>query len=70
MVNDYSKLKTALGISTKSLVHHWNKAGAPSQILGYATHVEATSRAAKYMYAGGYKGGEELGEKLYEKTLP
>ena len=49
-------LKTALGISSRSLVHHWDKAGGPGQIPGYAAHVEATSRAAKYMKAGGYIG--------------
>jgi hypothetical protein len=55
-MDDYSKLKTALGISSRSLVHHWDKAGAPGQIPGYATHVSATSRAAQYMQAGGYIG--------------
>ncbi|MBJ2347573.1 MULTISPECIES: PAAR domain-containing protein [Pseudomonas] len=55
-LGDHPKLKTALGISSRSLVHHWNKAGAPGQIPGYATHVEATSRAAKYMQMGGYVG--------------
>ncbi|NWE78079.1 PAAR domain-containing protein [Pseudomonas yamanorum] len=53
-LGDHPKLKTALGISSRSLVHHWDKAGGPGQIPGYATHVEATSRAAKYMKAGGY----------------
>ncbi|WP_226477961.1 PAAR domain-containing protein [Pseudomonas sp. MWU16-30323] len=53
-MGDHPKLKTALGISSRSLVHHWGKAGGPGQIPGYATHVEATSRAAKYMKAGGY----------------
>jgi uncharacterized Zn-binding protein involved in type VI secretion len=53
---DHPKLKTALGISNRSLVHHWDKAGAPGQIPGYATHVDATSRAAKYMKTGGYIG--------------
>jgi uncharacterized Zn-binding protein involved in type VI secretion len=48
-IGDHPKLKTALGISSRSLVHHWDKAGAPGQIPGYATHVNATSRAAKYM---------------------
>ncbi|WP_460164150.1 hypothetical protein [Pseudomonas sp. S2_F03] len=38
------------------LVHHWDKAGAPGQIPGYATHVNATSRAARYMTTGGYIG--------------
>ncbi|MHC8314723.1 PAAR domain-containing protein [Pseudomonas sp. LB3P31] len=55
-LGDHPKLKTALGISTRSLVHHWDKAGAPGQIPGYATHVDATSRAVKYMNAGGYVG--------------
>lgn len=55
-LGDHPKLKTALGISSRSLVHHWDKAGGPGQIPGYATHVEATSRAAKYMKAGGYIG--------------
>ncbi|XXE69033.1 PAAR domain-containing protein [Pseudomonas sp. R1-6] len=55
-LGDHPKLKTALGISNRSLVHHWNKAGAPGQIPGYATHVESISRAAKYMQMGGYVG--------------
>ncbi len=55
-LGDHPKLKTALGISSRSLVHHWDKAGAPGQIPGYATHVDATSRAATYMKAGGYIG--------------
>jgi len=55
-LGDHPKLKTALGISSRSLVHHWDKAGAPGQIPGYATHVNAISRAAKYMSAGGYIG--------------
>ncbi|MGO4313216.1 hypothetical protein AB4Z35_25785 [Pseudomonas sp. KB_15] len=55
-LGDHPKLKTALGISSRSLVHHWDKAGAPGQIPGYATHVNATSRAAKYMQGGGYIG--------------
>ena len=49
-------MKTALGISSRSLVRHWGKAGAPGQIPGYATHVDATSRATQYMKAGGYIG--------------
>ena len=53
---DHPKLKRALGISTQSLVHHWDKAGGPGQIPGYATYVDATSRAAKYMQTGGYIG--------------
>ena len=55
-LGDHPKLKTSLGISNRSLVHHWNKAGGPGAIPGYATHVEAISRAAKYMNTGGYIG--------------
>jgi uncharacterized Zn-binding protein involved in type VI secretion len=55
-LGDHPKLKTALGISSRSLVHRWDKAGGPGQIPGYATHVNATSRAAKYMQTGGYIG--------------
>jgi len=55
-MENHPKLKTALGISSRSLVHHWDKAGGPGQIPEYAAHVEATSRAAKYMKAGGYIG--------------
>lgn len=55
-LGDHPKLKTALGISSRSLVHHWDKAGGPGQIPGYAVHVEAVSRATKYMKAGGYIG--------------
>jgi hypothetical protein len=55
-LGDHPKLKTALGISSRSLVHHWDKAGAPGPIPGYSTHVNAISRAAKYMSTGGYIG--------------
>lgn len=55
-LGDHPELKTALGMSSRSRVHHWDKAGAPGQIPGYATHMEATRRAARYMKAGGYIG--------------
>jgi uncharacterized Zn-binding protein involved in type VI secretion len=55
-LGDHPKLKTALAISSRSLVHRWDKAGAAGQIPGYVTHVDATSRAAKYMQTGGYIG--------------
>lgn len=55
-LGDHPKLKTALGISSRSLVHHWDKAGGPGQIPGYSAHVEAVSRATQYMKAGGYIG--------------
>ena len=55
-MKDHPRLTTALGISSKSMVHHWDKAGGPGQIPGYSAHVEAVSRATKYMKVGGYIG--------------
>jgi len=55
-LGDHPKLKTALGISSRSLMHHWDKAGGPGQIPGYYAHVEAVSRATQYMKMGGYIG--------------
>ncbi|AWY38505.1 PAAR domain-containing protein [Pseudomonas putida] len=55
-IGDHPKLKSALGISSRSLVHHWDKAGGVGQIPGYSTHVSAVSRAAKYMQTGGFIG--------------
>ncbi|WP_347928001.1 hypothetical protein [Pseudomonas helvetica] len=53
-IPDHPKLKRALGLSTRRTVHHWSKAGAPTQLPGYATHIEGVARASKYMKAGGY----------------
>lgn len=53
---DHPNLKNVLGISTKSLVHRWRKAGAVGQIPGYATHIERVSKAAKYVKYGGWVG--------------
>ncbi|PMY66660.1 MULTISPECIES: hypothetical protein [Pseudomonas] len=55
-LGDHPKLKTALGLSSRSLVHQWDKAGGPGQIPGYVAHVKSVSRAAKYMQMGGYVG--------------
>lgn len=53
---DHTNLKSALGISSRSLVHHWTHAGAPGQIPGYATHLEGVANAAKYVKYGGWLG--------------
>ncbi len=53
---DHPNLKNVLGLSTKSLVHRWRKAGAIGQIPGYATHIDAVSKAAKYVKYGGWVG--------------
>lgn len=53
---DHPNLKSALGISTRSLVHRWTAAGGADQIPGYATHIEGVSKAAKYLKLGGWIG--------------
>jgi hypothetical protein len=53
---DHPNLKSALGISSRSLVHRWSKAGGAGQIPGYATHIEGVSKAAKYLKYGGWIG--------------
>ena len=53
-LGNYERLKKSLNISTKSLVHHWSKAGGPGQIPGYATHLDKVARLSKYLAYGGY----------------
>lgn len=55
-LGNYSTLRRDLGISTRSLVHHWSKGGGPGQIPGYATHMDEIAKAAKYLKYGGYVG--------------
>jgi hypothetical protein len=52
----YERLRRDLKISTKSLVHHWSKAGGPGQIPGYATHLDEVAKVAKYLQYGGAVG--------------
>lgn len=55
-IPEHPKLKHALKISGRSLVHHWSKAGVPGSIPGYATHIEGVAKASKYIKAGGWIG--------------
>ncbi|MDF9620548.1 PAAR domain-containing protein [Pseudomonas entomophila] len=50
----YDTLRRDLGISPKSLVHHWKKAGGAGQIPGYATHLDEVAKTARYLKYGGY----------------
>ncbi|OLS64658.1 PAAR domain-containing protein [Pseudomonas putida] len=52
-LGDHPKLRKSLSISTKSLVHHWRKAGGPGDIPGFSRYVKSISKAAKYMNTGG-----------------
>lgn len=55
-LGSYDRLRSDLGLSTKSMVHHWSKAGGPGQIPGYATHLDKVAKMVKYLSAGGYIG--------------
>lgn len=66
----HESLRKGLGISTKSLVHHWSKAGAPGAIPGYATHLDEVAKMTKYLKYGGYVavgvGATSSYMKIYE----
>ena len=55
-LGSHDTLRRDLGISTKSVVHHWSKAGGAGQIAGYATHLDEVARVSKYLKYGGYVG--------------
>ncbi len=55
-LGSYDTLRRDLGISTKSVVHHWSRAGGAGQIPGYATHLDQVAKTAKYLKYGGYVG--------------
>ncbi|BBV96139.1 PAAR domain-containing protein [Pseudomonas sp. FYR_2] len=53
-LGNYERLRKSLNISTKSLVHHWSKAGGPGQIPGYATHLDKVAKLGRYLKHGGH----------------
>lgn len=55
-LGSYDNLRRDLGISTKSVVHHWKKAGVPGQIPGYVTHLDEVAKVSKYLKYGGWVG--------------
>ncbi|WP_339478428.1 PAAR domain-containing protein [Pseudomonas sp. RL_5y_Pfl2_73] len=65
---DHPNLKSALGISSRNLVHRWTKAGGAGQIPGYATHIEGVSKAAKIIKYGGWIGPIIGGGASYMKV--
>ena len=67
-LGSYDSLRRDLGISTGSPVHHWSRAGASGQILGYATYMERIAKAAKYLKYGGYLGTALGGFSSYAKV--
>ena len=54
-LDDDAKLKRALGLSSKSIVHSWKTAGVGG-IPGYATHYERLATGGRYARNVGYLG--------------
>ncbi|WP_421911250.1 type VI secretion system PAAR protein [Marinobacter sp.] len=54
-LDDDAKLKRALGLSSKSIVHSWKTAGVGG-IPGYATHYDRLATGARYARNVGYLG--------------
>ncbi|UVL02148.1 PAAR domain-containing protein [Pseudomonas sp. B21-047] len=67
-LGNYERLKKSLNISTKSLVHHWSKAGGVGQIPGYATHLDQVARLSKFIKYGGHVGVGIGGASSYLKV--
>ncbi|PRA46502.1 MULTISPECIES: PAAR domain-containing protein [Pseudomonas] len=53
---DHPNLRSALGISSRSLVHQWTQAGGAGQIPGYSTHIDGVAKASKIVKYGGWVG--------------
>ena len=67
-IPDHPSLKTALGVSSRSLVHQWTQAGAPGQIPGYATHIQQLAKASTVIKYGGWVGTAIGGGASYMKV--
>ena len=67
-LGNYERLRKSLNISTKSLVHHWSKAGGPGQIPGYATHLDKVAKLSKHLSYGGYAAVGLGGTSSYLKV--
>ncbi|MCY1174045.1 hypothetical protein D9M73_142310 [compost metagenome] len=67
-LGSYDSLRRDLGISSQNPIHHWSRAGASGQILGYATYMEQIAKAAKYLKYGGYLGIGLGGFSSYAKV--
>jgi len=55
MFNEYTDLKNAPGLSSRSITHRWNETGV-SDIEGYATHIEKLAKYVKLMETAGKIG--------------
>lgn len=54
-MRQYDDIRKALGLSSRSIMHHWSQTGV-SGIEGYATYIEKSARLVKAMKTLGYIG--------------
>ncbi|EMM0381646.1 hypothetical protein RI820_001538 [Pluralibacter gergoviae] len=52
-LKEYSDIKKALNLSTKSIIHEWSTVGVGA-IPGYSNYIGKASKAASFMKAGGW----------------
>jgi uncharacterized Zn-binding protein involved in type VI secretion len=54
-LEEYNSIKKALGLSTSSIMHKWDKTGV-DDIEGYATYIENSAKLVKLMKTVGFVG--------------
>ena len=54
-MNEYSDIRRALGLSSRSIMRHWSQTGV-TDIEGYATYIEKSAKLIKAMKKLGYVG--------------
>ena len=54
-LHPYERMKRALNLSSRSIVHEWTTAGVGA-IGGYSTYLDGTSRAIRFMRNAGWVG--------------
>lgn len=69
-IPEHPNLRHALGVTTKTTVHHWRQAGsAASGIPGYADNYVGIANASKWMERAGYVGLGFSAVSAYSNTV-
>ncbi|MGP9550709.1 MULTISPECIES: LysM peptidoglycan-binding domain-containing protein [unclassified Halomonas] len=69
-IPEHPNLRHALGVTTKTTVHHWRQAGsAASGIPGYADNYVGIANASKWMGRAGYVGLGFSAVSAYSNTV-
>ncbi|WP_249978888.1 LysM peptidoglycan-binding domain-containing protein [Vreelandella olivaria] len=69
-IPEHPNLRHALGVTTKTTVHHWRQAGsAASGIPGYADNYAGVARASQWLGRAGYVGIGFSAVSAYSNTV-